>query len=140
MSTKVFSWPIRIYYESTDAGGVVYHAEYLKFFERGRSEWLRHLGFEHTQLKAEHGIIFVVRDLHIKYLQPARFDELLQVVTSLQEVGRSRIVFEQKLQRSRDDKPEILTAATVEVVCVDSATFKPTAISPAMKQRFLEIK
>ncbi len=131
-----FSWPIRVYYENTDAGGVVYHAEYLKFFERGRSEWLRNLGFEHTQLKAEHGIIFVVRDLHIKYLQPARFDELLQVVTTAAEVGRSRLVFEQKLQRS----DEVLTAATVEVVCVDCETFKPAAISPAMKQHFLEIK
>ncbi|MFM9913209.1 MAG: tol-pal system-associated acyl-CoA thioesterase [Methylophilaceae bacterium] len=136
MNNKSFSWPVRIYYENTDAGGLVYHAEYLKFFERGRSEWLRHLGFEHTQLKAEHGIIFVVRDLHIKYLQPARFDELLQVVTSTAEVGRSRIVFEQKLQRG----DEFLTTATVEVVCVDAETFKPTAISPAMKQRFLEIK
>jgi acyl-CoA thioester hydrolase len=136
MSTKVFCWPVRIYYESTDAGSVVYHAEYLKFFERGRSEWLRHLGFEHAQIKAEHGIIFVVRDLHIKYLQPARFDELLQVVTTLAEVGRSRIVFEQKLQRG----DEVLTAATVEVVCVNCETFKPTAIFPAMKQRFLEIK
>ncbi|MCE9632995.1 MAG: tol-pal system-associated acyl-CoA thioesterase [Methylophilales bacterium] len=131
-----FSWPIRIYYESTDAGGVVYHAEYLKFFERGRSEWLRHLGFEHTQLKAEFGIIFVVRDLHIKYLQPARFDELLHVVTSLLEVGRSRLVFEQKLQRG----DEVLTAAEVEVVSVDCETFKPTTISPTMKQHFLEIK
>jgi acyl-CoA thioester hydrolase len=134
-----FSWPIRVYYENTDAGGVVYHAEYLKFFERARSEWLRHLGFEHTRLKADHGIIFVVRDLHIKYLQAARFDELLQVVTAVAEVGRSRIVFEQKLQRSGDDKPEILTAARVEVVCVDCVSFKPTAISAAMKQRFLEI-
>lgn len=129
-----FSWPIRIYYENTDAGGVVYHAEYLKFFERGRSEWLRHLGFEHSQLKSEHGIIFVVRELTIKYLQPARFDELLQVVTSAAELGRSRIVFEQKLQRG----DEVLTSATVEVVCVDAATLKPTAIFPAMKQRFLE--
>ena len=131
-----FSWPIRIYYESTDAGGVVYHAEYLKFFERGRSEWLRHLGFEHTQLKTEHGIIFVVHELTIKYLQPARFDELLQVVTSLLEVGRSRLIFEQKLQRG----DVVLTIAKVEAVCVDGATFKPAAISPAMKQRFLETK
>jgi acyl-CoA thioester hydrolase len=131
---KAFSWPVRIYYENTDAGGVVYHAEYLKFFERGRSEWLRHLGFEHTQLKAEHGIIFVVRDLHIKYQRAARFDELLQVVTTLAEVGRSRIVFNQELQRG----DELLTAARVEVVCVDCETFKPTAIFAAMKQRFLE--
>ena len=131
-----FRWPIRVYYENTDTGGVVYHAEYLKFFERARSEWLRHLGFEHTQLKADFGLIFVVRELQIKYKQPARFDELLEVVTTVAEVGHSRIVFEQKLQRG----DIVLTAATVEVVSVDSETFRPTAISHAMKQRFLEIK
>jgi len=122
-----FRWPIRVYYENTDAGGVVYHAEYLKFFERARSEWLRSLGFEHPELKAEYGVIFVVRQMQIKYRQPACFDEALEVVTTLAELGRSKIVFQQKLLRAA----EILTEATVEVVCVDSKTFRPVT-APAM--------
>lgn len=116
-----FRWPIRVYYENTDAGGVVYHAEYLKFFERARSEWLRHLGFAHPDLKALHGIIFVVRQMQIKYRQPARFDELLEVETTLDELGRSKIVFSQKLKREQD----VLTEATVEVVCVECEKFRP---------------
>lgn len=119
-----FRWQIRVYYENTDAGGVVYHAEYLKFFERGRSEWLRFLGFGHPELKADHGIVFVVRQMQIKYRQPARFDDLLEVETTLDELGRSKIVFNQKLLRGQT----CLTEATVEVVCVDSETFRPAAM------------
>ncbi len=133
-----FRWPIRVYYENTDAGGVVYHSEYLKFFERARSEWLRKLGFEHPELKAVHGVVFVVRQMQIKYRQPARFDELLEVVTTLNELGRSKIVFNQKLQRAS----ETLTEATVEVVCVDSESFRPVTmpatISAQMRQYLSE--
>lgn len=133
-----FRWPIRVYYENTDAGGVVYHAEYLKFFERARSEWLRSLGFAHPELMANHGVIFVVRQMQIKYRQPARFDESLEVVTTLGELGRSKIVFNQKLQRAA----ETLTEATVEVVCVECDNFRPTAtpafISTKMRQYLSE--
>ena len=127
-----FAWPIRVYYESTDAGGVVYHAEYLKFFERARTEWLRSLGFEQTTLRTEGGVLFVVRSMQIKYVLPAKFNELLQVKSRLAELGRSRFVFEQTLLRGE----EILNQATVEVVCVADATFKPTALPAHIRQKF----
>ncbi|HEY8084420.1 MAG TPA: tol-pal system-associated acyl-CoA thioesterase [Methylophilaceae bacterium] len=119
-----FSFPVRVYYEDTDAGGVVYHANYLMFFERARTEFLRHLGFSQSELKAKEKVIFVVRSLQIKYLQPALFDELLEVVSSMQQQGRSAMLFEQALQRG----DTTLTRANVEVVCVSTETFKPVAI------------
>ncbi len=119
-----FSFPVRVYYEDTDAGGVVYHANYLMFFERARTELLRHLGFSQSELKTKVNVMFVVRSLQIKYLQPARFDELLEVVTSVSQQGRSAMLFEQTLQRG----DATLTRASVEVVCVSTETFKPVAI------------
>lgn len=123
MSTE-FRWPIRVYYENTDAGGVVYHADYLKFFERARTEALRSLGFEQPDVKEQDGVIFVVRSMEIKYVQPAKFNELLEVASRLQEVGRCRFVFEQKLLRGET----VLTSAIVEVASVDAGRFRPTAI------------
>lgn len=119
-----FSFPVRVYYEDTDAGGVVYHANYLMFFERARTEFLRVLGFSQPELKSKDKVIFVVRSLQIKYLQPAHFDEMLQVLTNVTQKGRSAMMFEQSLQRG--DKA--LTSASVEVVCVSSETFRPVAI------------
>jgi acyl-CoA thioester hydrolase len=127
-----FSWPVRIYYEDTDGGGVVYHANYLKFFERARTEWLRSLGFEQTELRERDSVLFVVRTVQIKYVQPARFNQLLEVVTSIAELGRSRIVFDQRLQHGGT----LLTAATVEVACVHSDNFKPMPIPAMMRQHF----
>jgi acyl-CoA thioester hydrolase len=123
-SVSDFSFPVRVYYEDTDAGGVVYHANYLKFFERARTEFLRHLGFTQPELRSEQKVIFVVRSLQIKYLQPAVFDESLQVLTSVTQQGRSAMMFEQALLRG----DQTLTRASVEVVCVSSETFKPVAI------------
>jgi acyl-CoA thioester hydrolase len=119
-----FTFPVRVYYEDTDAGGVVYHANYLMFFERARTELLRHLGFSQPELKAKEKVMFVVRSLQIKYLQPARFDELLEVVTGVKQQGRSALLFGQALQRG----DTALTRAEVEVVCVSTETFKPVAI------------
>ncbi len=127
-----FTWPIRIYYESTDAGGVVYHSEYLKFYERARTEWLRSLGFEQNTLRTQDGVLFVVRNMQIKYAQPARFDELLEVWSRLVELGRSRFVFDQRLLRGE----EILNQATVEVVCVADTNFKPTSLPVYIRQKF----
>jgi acyl-CoA thioester hydrolase len=130
--SREFFWPVRIYYESTDAGGVVYHAEYLKFFERARTEWLRSLGFEQPELRSSDGVIFVVRSMRIKYVQPARFNESLQVASRLVELGRSRFVFEQALMRGE----ELLTQAQVEVACVADPDFRPTALSSKIRQQF----
>lgn len=130
-----FRWPVRIYYENTDAGGVVYHSEYLKFFERARTEWLRSLGFEQPELRSQDGVIFVVRSMQIDYVQPARFNELLEVSSKLVELGRSRFVFDQALLRGH----EILNRARVEVVCVADAHFKPTALPSMIRQQFEKV-
>ena len=129
---KVFRWPIRVYYENTDAGGVVYHSDYLKFYERARTEWLRSLGFEQPELRVQDGVIFVVRGMRIEYLQPARFNELLQVESRLVELGRSRFFFEQTLLRGED----LLNRARVEVVCVTDGSFKPVALPARIRQQF----
>jgi len=127
-----FVWPIRVYYENTDAGGVVYHAEYLKFFERARTEWLRSLGFEQTELSTREGLVFVVRAIQLQYRQPARFNDLLQVASRLVELGRSRFVFEQTLMRG----VETLTEGRVEVVCVSADSFRPIPLPTHIHQQF----
>lgn len=119
-----FHWPVRVYYEDTDGGGVVYHANYVKFMERARSEWLRSLGFEQNELKMIMGIVFVVRSIAIQYRRPARFDNVLDVMTTLVKTGRSLLAFEQTIYC----KKMLLTQAAVEVVCVDATTFKPVSI------------
>ena len=119
-----FDWPVRVYYEDTDGGGVVYHANYLKFMERARTEWLRSLGFEQTALKSRMRIMFVVRGLALQYLRPAQFDDALMVSTRLTRTGRSLLQFEQTIRR--DDT--LLTRATVEVACIDAEKFKPVPI------------
>ena len=119
-----FVWPVRVYYEDTDGGGVVYHSNYLNFMERARTEWLRSLGFEQTELKAKMGVLFVVRGLKLQYRQPARFNDALSVITKIIKVGRSLLEFEQTIYRNK----ELLTSATVEVVCVDAEQFKPVSI------------
>lgn len=123
-----FEWPIRVYYEDTDAGGVVFHANYLNFMERARTEWLRSLGFEQTELKTKLGVIFVVRRLKLQYRRPACFNDQLMVITRLVKVGRSLLEFEQTIQRQNEDNTELLTEATIEVVCVDARQFRPTSI------------
>ena len=130
-----FSWPIRVYYENTDAGGVVYHSEYLKFYERARTEWLRSLGFEQTDLREREGLIFVVRGMQLKYIQAARFNEQLEVRSQLVEIGRSRLVFEQTLFRVE----ATLNQATVEVVSVADGSFKPMALPDYIRQRFEKV-
>jgi len=130
--TREFRWPIRVYYEDTDAGGVVYHSDYLKYFERARTEWLRSLGFEQPELRTGDGIIFVVRSIRIKYAQPARFNEMLEVTSRLVEIGRSRFVFEQTLLRGE----ELLTQAQVEVACVADPGFRPTALPTRIRHQF----
>jgi acyl-CoA thioester hydrolase len=119
-----FDWPVRVYYEDTDGGGVVYHANYLKFMERARTEWLRSLGFEQTEIRRQMRIIFVVRGLKLQYLRPANFDDALKVSTRLTKTGRSLLEFEQVILRN----DELLTRATIEVVCVDAEQFKPISI------------
>lgn len=112
---------IRVYYEDTDAGGVVFYANYLKFLERGRTEWLRRLGVDQTRLAATEQRIFVVKKLDIQYLRPARLDDLVTVHSTLTRVGHASLDFHQTAQLGAD----ALCVSNVQVCCVDAATLKP---------------
>jgi len=117
-------WPIRIYYEDTDAGGLVYYANYLKFMERARTEWLRALGFEQDLLRREAGIIFVVRAVTIDYLRPARFNDLLEVASKLEELKRVSLVIRQQVHYPGEQEKPLCTATT-KLACLDVTTLRP---------------
>jgi acyl-CoA thioester hydrolase len=119
-----FVWPVRVYYEDTDSGGVVYYANYLRFLERARTEWLRARGFEQTALTREHGVVFVVTALSIEYRRPACFNDMLAVTVEPAEVGASRVVLLQRVARGDEE----LIAASVRLACVNTGTFKPVRI------------
>lgn len=127
-----FAIPIRVYYEDTDAGGVVYYASYLKFMERARTEWLRALGFEQDALREQEGIVFAVRKLMVEFFKPARFNDLLRATVSLRRIGGASLSFEQQIQR--DDVA--LVEAGVRVACVDARSFAPRAIPARVVSRF----
>jgi acyl-CoA thioester hydrolase len=122
---SVFEWPVRVYYEDTDAGGVVYYANYLKFMERARTEWLRLLGFDQATLMRDAAILFAVRRVDIDYLMPARLDDQLSVEVVTAAVGRASLTFHQPILRPPGD---LISRATVKIVCLDGNTFRPTAI------------
>lgn len=126
------SWPVRVYYEDTDAGGVVYYANYLKFLERARTEFLRARGFEQDQLRRE-GILFVVRHVDINYHYPARFNELLDVSCQVVETGRAKILFTQKITHS----DRLLCSANITVVCVDADKFKPRKLPEEIQKELI---
>ena len=125
-----FHWPVRVYYEDTDCGGVVYYANYLKFMERARTEWLRALGFEQDRLRDEQGILFAVRSAAIEYLRPARFNDALRVSVRLTELGRASLGVEQEV--TRVDDSDMLAHARIRLVCLDAARFRPRAIPQVM--------
>ena len=127
----VFSMPIRVYFQDTDAGGVVYHASYVNFFERARTEWLRTHGYTNTSLMKEFGMVFVVRTMKLDYLKPAQLDDMLDVTAQIKETGRSRITILQTVRRGE----ELLTEAEVHLVCVSLASFKPAAIPGVLLER-----
>lgn len=123
----MFTWPVRVYYEDTDLGGVVYYANYLKFFERARTEWLRALGVRQSVLLAESRLIFVIVSAELKYISPARFDDLLCVTAALTARRRTSMTFGQAIYRG-DPDGERLATATVQAACVDADNFRPRAI------------
>ena len=114
----------RIYYEDTDAGGIVYYANYLKFCERARTDMLRQHGFSQSQIVKELGLIFVVRNCQIEYLKPARLDDEITVFVEIEKVSKTSITFLQKITRGE----EILSSCTIIIVAVDKESFKPTPI------------
>lgn len=138
---QVFSWPVRVYWEDTDAGGIVFYANYLKYFERARTEWLRALGIEQRNLQQSSGGIFVVSDVQLKYLRPARLDDQLLVSAQLSDMGRSSFTLRQdaRLLPTQDPRgePAILCTGVVRIGWVDGQTMKPVRI-PSIVQQALQ--
>jgi acyl-CoA thioester hydrolase len=130
-SVTQFTWPIRVYYEDTDSGGVVYHSNYLNFMERARTEWLRALGFEQTQLKDQHGLIIVIHSLSMQFKKPAYFNDMLAVHCELSELGRSSLIMQQSI--SRDGL--VLIEAQVKAAFVDAVSFKPIGVPDEMRHK-----
>jgi len=130
--TAPFVFPIRIYWEDTDAGGIVFYANYLKFFERARTEWLRSLGIQQHALKEESGGMFVVSETHIKYFSPARLDDLLEVTARTAEAGRASLVLAQQAWLTIDGERKLLAEGTIRIGWVDSNTLKPGRIPAAI--------
>ena len=132
-----FEFPVRIYWEDTDAGGIVFYANYLKFMERGRTEWLRSLGIEQQRLRDEVGGMFVVSEANIKYLQPARLDDELVVTAQLQSAGRASMTIAQQVllkPKQPTDTPALLCTGTIRIGWVDAASMRPARIPPTLIQ------
>ncbi len=127
-----FDWPVRVYWEDTDAGGVVYHTSYIRYFERGRTEWLRHLGYSQARLAEEAGLLFSVVELSTGFARPARLDDLLTVRTRVLEVGGATVVFGQQILRA--DSDEMLAQGQVRVACLDAHTLKPRRMPAQLRE------
>jgi acyl-CoA thioester hydrolase len=124
MKNKKFIWPVRVYYEDTDAGGVVFYANYLKFFERARTEMLRALGCEQDKLIINESVIFAVRSVQVDYLRPARFNELLQVSAEVVFAKKVSLTFEQQITRGND----VLCQSIIRIACLDANNMRPKII------------
>ncbi len=120
-----FIWPVRVYYEDTDSGGVVYYANYLKFMERARTEWLRQLGFEQDELLKKEGILFAVRRVSVDYLRPARFNDELLVSASISKQGRASLTFQQEITTVDG---QTLCRGEVQIASLDAARFRPVSL------------
>jgi acyl-CoA thioester hydrolase len=130
-----FTWPVRVYFEDTDAGGVVYYANYLKFFERARTEWLRTTGLAQNRLATEQNILFVVRAVEASYLRPAVLDDTLDVVTTLDKLGRASLDFAQQVRRDG----QTLFEARIGIACVDRNSMRPTPIPSAVRAQLASL-
>lgn len=123
-----FSWPTRIYWEDTDAGGVVYHARYVAFMERARTEWMRALGFGQERMRSGHGMVFAVRAMEMDFILPARLDDALEVTATLVQCRRASMVFAQQVLRDG----QVLLAARVRIAALDAQTFRPRGMDDAL--------
>jgi acyl-CoA thioester hydrolase len=130
-----FTWPIRVYWEDTDGQGVVYYANYLKFMERCRTEWLRSVGVDQVRMRAELGLIFVIVSLEADYKSPARLDDELTVTCQLEAHGRTSFTFRQEILRGghgRGNSGELLVSGRTRAACLDAETMKPKAFPSAL--------
>ena len=130
---KEFIWKIRVYYEDTDAGGVVFYANYLRFMERARTEWLRDIGFDHKNLIEKYKLIFAVKNLKINYMKPGYLDDLLTITSKLLKNRGASLVFQQEIINEKD---ELLTQAEVKIACLNSNTLKA---SPMPEKLLMEL-
>jgi acyl-CoA thioester hydrolase len=121
---EVFRLRLRVYWEDTDAAGIVFYANYLKFFERARTEWLRSQGYEQERLRAEGGIAFVVTDTSVRYMLPARLDDLIDVTVAVRHLGQASLSIEQQAWRAE----RLLATGTIRIGCVELGTFRPCRI------------
>ena len=128
---SAFEWLVRVYYEDTDAGGLVYHARYLQFMERARTEWLRALGFEQQRLREEQGVLFAVRKMSLDFVRPARFDQALRVTAAVSGAGRASIDFAQQVLDADDGA--VCCRAAVNVACLDAARMRPARIPSVVR-------
>ena len=129
---KRFSWPVRVYYEDTDTGGIVYYANYLKFFERARTEWLRGFGLSQAKLAQEEGLIFVVRRASLDFVRPARLDDMLEV--TVEPLKLARVYVLQLAQEARRGA-QVLARAEIQVACLNLGDFKPVAIPQFLRDK-----
>ncbi|MDB4039827.1 tol-pal system-associated acyl-CoA thioesterase [Methylophilaceae bacterium] len=134
MERVIFEWNTRVYFEDTDSGGVVYHANYLKFMERARTEWLRSLGLNQIKLKKEDKMMFIVRKVDIQYKIPARFNDELLIQTDCVKITDYSVLLKQNILRDK----QTITEGKVEIVCINSELFKPIRI-PKMAKQLMEI-
>lgn len=130
--SKIFSLPVRVYFQDTDAGGVVYHANYLNFMERARTEWLRTYGHSNAGLMKEFGMVFVMRSVKLDYLKPALLDDALDVTAQIKDIGRSRLTLLQTVRRG----DELLAEAEVHLVCVSLESFKPVSVPEILRKQW----
>jgi len=135
---KEFVWPIRVYYEDSDATGVVYYANYLRFMERARTEWLRSLGFEQDRLREKPGVLFVVRRAEVDYLQPARFNQLLEVSVRIAALRKASLVFEQEVRLAGGGA--LLARGRIKVACVDAERLRPAAIPAGIAVEIRDVR
>jgi acyl-CoA thioester hydrolase len=126
-----FKWNVRVYFEDTDSGGVVYHSNYLKFMERARTEWLRSLNLNQADLKKKDKIMFVVTKVNIDYKKAAQFNDALDIETSVDNIGASKVDLTQNIMKNS----ELYTSAKISIACIHSETFKPQRIPKLIKQQ-----
>jgi acyl-CoA thioester hydrolase len=134
--SRLFSWPTRVYWEDTDAGGVVYHAQYVAFLERARTEWLRACGQGQELLRRDHDLLFAVRAMQLDFLRPARLDDLLEVTVEVRQCKRASVVFAQSIRRGE----EVLLTADVRVAALTASGFKPQALPETLYQAFKSLE
>ena len=133
-----FTWPVRVYYEDTDAGGVVFYANYLKFMERARTEWLRSLGFEQDVLRERDGLLFAVRRAEVDYVRPARFNDALTVTLDVVHVGGASLDFAQEVLRDGD--AAVCCRGRVKVACIQERTLRPSRIPENLLAEIADVR